>query len=132
MAEDLNRQLGQLVRRLRNEKELTQGQLADRVELTRTSITNIEKGRQALSVALMVKVARGLNADPVRLLEEALRAADGVAINSVNVPSEVAAGVASPELLGWVLDVLNEEGAPPGTDSEDERFPDGQPLHATA
>lgn len=121
MAEDLNLQLGQAVRRLRRDRELTQGQLADRVGLTRTSVTNIEKGRQALSVSLMVDLARSMGADPVQVLEEALRTADGVASRPVSVPVEVAAGVPSPELLGWVLDVLHQDGEPAadGTDHED-------------
>lgn len=70
-------------RKLRKPK-LTQQGLADLVALTRTSITNVEKGRQKLllhtladiAIALQVEPASLLpdsGAKPERLLEESLR-----------------------------------------------------------
>ncbi len=50
--------LGAQVRALRNAAGLTQGELADRIGLTRTSVTNIEAGRQGLDVRTLNAIAK--------------------------------------------------------------------------
>lgn len=123
-------QLGRAVRRLRRDRDLTQGQLADRVGLNRTSVTNIEKGSQALSVSLLVKLARSMDADPVQILQEALLAADEAAAGaSPLMPSEVETGVASPALRGWVLELLQDGEPDSGQDRpKDPRRAPGKAL----
>jgi transcriptional regulator with XRE-family HTH domain len=45
----------------RRRRRLTQGRLAAAVSVSRTSITNIEKGRQVVPVHLLAKLAQTLN-----------------------------------------------------------------------
>jgi transcriptional regulator with XRE-family HTH domain len=49
--------VGVRVRRLRSSRHLTQEQLAQHLSLARTSVTNIEAGRQPLSAYLMWRLA---------------------------------------------------------------------------
>lgn len=60
--------LGQRIREERIRHGLTQKDLADRVDLTRTSVTNIELGRQKLLVHTLVDIAEALNIAPGTLL----------------------------------------------------------------
>ena len=78
--------VGQRIRAAREKRGLSQEKLAERVDLTRTSITNIEKGRQKLLVhtlfllsdALAVPIIELIQApertDPVDAAEKALPA----------------------------------------------------------
>ena len=47
---DSRKRVGAFVRALRCTRQLTQAELAERVGLTRVSITNIEGGRQSLTL----------------------------------------------------------------------------------
>lgn len=53
--------VGRVVRRLRDQMGATQGELAERVGLSRTSITNIEIGRQRILFEDVWKLAIALN-----------------------------------------------------------------------
>lgn len=57
------------VRRLRRKLHIDQETLAERVGVTRSSISNIESSRQGVSLEMFFKLASALNQDPVRLLE---------------------------------------------------------------
>ena len=61
-------EFGKLVRRHRVRLKLTQDQLADRVGLSRTSITNIEKGRQKVLIHHLILLAESLQVSPEALL----------------------------------------------------------------
>lgn len=50
-------QLGLRIRKLRTEARMTQEELGHATSLTRTSITNIEKGRQPVQVHLLLQIA---------------------------------------------------------------------------
>lgn len=66
---DFYRELGARIASARKNKgNLTQAQLARAVGLSRTSITNVEKGRQSVLVHTLVEIARVLRADPRDLL----------------------------------------------------------------
>jgi DNA-binding XRE family transcriptional regulator len=54
--------------RLRRKPKLTQQALAKQVGLTRTSITNVEKGRQKFLLHTLTDIARALQVDPASLL----------------------------------------------------------------
>ena len=54
--------LGERVRALREKRHLTQEALADQVGLSRTSVTNIERGRQAVLVHQLLLFAKALDA----------------------------------------------------------------------
>jgi len=62
------REVGQNVRTKREQLGLTQEALASQVALTRTSITNIEKGRQKLLLHTFVDIAHALSVEPALLL----------------------------------------------------------------
>ncbi len=72
MAEnqEFYRELGRRIREAREKSHLTQEALAVEVSLTRTSVTNIEKGRQQLLVHTLVEISRALNVAPESLLPE--------------------------------------------------------------
>lgn len=56
--------------------KLTQQDLADKVGLTRTSVTNIEKGNQQVSLAMLYRFASALNVSPTDLLPDQRFAVD--------------------------------------------------------
>jgi transcriptional regulator with XRE-family HTH domain len=62
--------LGQRIREERIRHGLTQKDLADKVDLTRTSVTNIELGRQKLLVHTLVEIAEALDLVPGALLPQ--------------------------------------------------------------
>lgn len=68
MEDRLYRLFGSRVRALREEKNVTQDELAKLVDLSRTSITNIEKGRQRVLLHQMVGIAHALDAEPTQLI----------------------------------------------------------------
>jgi len=81
---------GSVGARIRDERErrnLSQEMLADRVGLTRTSITNIEKGRQKVLLHTLLEIARVLNLKPTRLLPDISR------LTRVDVPIGVSRNV---------------------------------------
>lgn len=55
--------IGRRIRHFREEADLKQGELAARVQLSRASITNIELGRQRLSIHQAYQLAEALNVD---------------------------------------------------------------------
>lgn len=68
MGDGLYVSLGKQVRLCREKAQLTQGELARRVGMTRTSITNIETGRQKVQLHTLYQVARAVNVSPQDLL----------------------------------------------------------------
>lgn len=71
--EDLYKAVGQRIRRIREERRLTQAELAELVSLTRASITNIEQGRQKLLLHTLYDIAAVLTVKPSDLLPEGRR-----------------------------------------------------------
>ena len=64
--------LGRLVRSLRQERGLTQIQLAKRAKLSRISIIAIESGgHRTVAVSTIRRLGRALDVDPVELFEVA-------------------------------------------------------------
>ena len=66
--EDFYREVGRRVRRARKARLLTQQALASLVSLTRTSITNIEKGRQKILLHTLADLAKALHVEYAALL----------------------------------------------------------------
>lgn len=60
--------LGENVRTVRNERQYTQEELAARVDISRTSITNLENGDQRLPVHNIVRLAGVLGVPLERLV----------------------------------------------------------------
>ena len=70
--------LGRRICLLRGEKRLTQRALADSVGLTRTSLTNIEKGRQKILAHTLVQLADKLSVSLPRLVPPVEKELDAV------------------------------------------------------
>lgn len=69
---DFYQAVGKLVLKARDDAGLTQELLAARVGLTRTSVTNIEKGRQKLLLHTLCQLAGALGVAPSSLLPSTL------------------------------------------------------------
>jgi transcriptional regulator with XRE-family HTH domain len=69
-SEQIYHQIGNLIRAKRRATRpmLTQEELAHRVHLKRTSITNIERGRQKLLVHTLFEIAAALDVAPSALI----------------------------------------------------------------
>lgn len=61
-------ELGKRLKRLRLEAKMTQGQLADRVGVLRTSITNMESGKQKPPLSTLYSLCLELGVEIVELL----------------------------------------------------------------
>lgn len=67
-------EIGKRIHRLRKEKGYNQGQLASGIGLTRTSIVNIERGRQCLTVEGLLKICAVLGCTPNDILPKTPKA----------------------------------------------------------
>lgn len=61
--------LGAEIRRLRNERDLTQEELADEAGLSSNYLSDVERGRRNITVGAMFAIAGGLGVDPHKLFE---------------------------------------------------------------
>lgn len=61
-------EVGRLVRSARNQAGLTQDILAERVALSRTSVTNIERGRQKMLLHTLRDIAEAVGIEASELL----------------------------------------------------------------
>jgi len=57
------------IRKLRNDREWSQEELADRTGLHRTYISHIENAKREISVETLCKVAKGLEVTPSDLMQ---------------------------------------------------------------
>lgn len=64
------KQFGEIIRRLRQQAELTQEELAFRAGMNVTYLSDIERGRSMPSLAIIIDLARGLEAHPSELLRD--------------------------------------------------------------
>ncbi len=102
------REVGSKIRaarlKLKEEKiVLTQEGLAGCVGLTRTSLVNIEKGRQKLLLHTFAEIAVALGVEPADLLPKKEQALNGLA---VNLPTSLA-----PEERGFIERAISTGGA---------------------
>ena len=63
-------EVGLLIKKVREDRGFTQNALASMVSLTRTSITNIEKGRQKILLHTLFDIAAALRVKPAELMPE--------------------------------------------------------------
>jgi len=85
--------LGARVRARRRELGLSQWQLAQALDLERTSITNLEKGVQRISAEALVQLARTLNLPPADLLPPEEPSRDVSQLLSAKAPRPVRAWI---------------------------------------
>lgn len=64
----LYKSIGKAVRSFREERQLTQSQLAESSDLTRTSIVHIEKGDQRIPIDRLYKIAEALQVQIMDIL----------------------------------------------------------------
>ena len=60
--------IGASIRKARDDHGLTQEKLAEKVGISRSSLTNIEIGRQRVQVHLLYRIADALECEPASLL----------------------------------------------------------------
>lgn len=60
--------MGHLIRARRKDTDLTQEELAERIGLTRTSINNIEQGKQRIQIHTLYAIAQALSVSPLTFL----------------------------------------------------------------
>lgn len=107
-------QFGKLVRNHRSRHKLTQSQIADRVGLKRTSITNIEKGRQKILLHQLFQFADALKVNPEHLLPRGARQE-----NARLIDDKLPKGLREPE-KDWVRRVVGSS-AQEGVSHEGEK-----------
>jgi transcriptional regulator with XRE-family HTH domain len=89
--------LGRNIRTARLKERLTQAALAASVGMTRTSITNIETGRQPIHVHTLAEIVRVLNSSYAKLLPRSPNQTDEAVEKLTNL---------SPEEKKWVSRVI--------------------------
>jgi len=62
-------QLGKRIRALREERKISQEELADRADIHRNYISQIEGGKRNVSFYYVVKIARALQVSPSKLID---------------------------------------------------------------
>lgn len=78
MIDPVYARIGAVLRRRRDEVGMTQATLATRLGLSRTSVTNVERGRQPLAVHQLILASQALSLDPGHLLNEVVAAGPDV------------------------------------------------------
>lgn len=68
---------GHMLRTARRAAGLSQQELGDRVRLSRTSITNIERGSQPVALHTFIRLASAVGVSPSDLLPKTLTDGDG-------------------------------------------------------
>jgi transcriptional regulator with XRE-family HTH domain len=85
-SERLYTAIGRRIRRARTAYGMTQDALATRIEASRTTITNIEKGTQAATVHQLWSIAEVLGVSVIDLLPEKSEVATDARIKGVSAP----------------------------------------------
>jgi transcriptional regulator with XRE-family HTH domain len=76
--------VGSNVRSKRTESGMSQSMLANRIGFTRSSVANLEAGRQRIALHLFVKIEQALDCQPGDLLPSGLPAAGEDLLSEVN------------------------------------------------
>jgi len=95
------RQFGEKLHDVRSERQLSQAYVAEHIGLSRTSISNIEHGRQRIALHLVYLLAEAIRADPLALLPPA-------AVSEGVVPTRDLSGLGEREKK-FVTDVVSEQ-----------------------
>ena len=103
----LRRAFGRNLYNARDKKGLTQEKLAQLANLKRTSVTNIEKGRQSISLPALYDLARALDMEVHDLLPTNRQLLD-VASSEARIPS--ATDKERADVLHWV-DTVTSSGS---------------------
>ena len=66
------KQIGENIKKLRIEKNISQEKLAELADLDRTYVHSIEKGDRNISVEVLLKLAQGLKVEITEILKDLL------------------------------------------------------------
>lgn len=103
----LYKEFGRGLKKARRDADLTQKQVADRVGLTRTSITNIERGNQHIALHQLFLLAAAVGRQPDELLPD-----DEVALEELLSPKAMRAlAEEDEEGRDFAVRVLRKSGA---------------------
>ncbi|MFG6096994.1 helix-turn-helix transcriptional regulator [Leptothoe sp. ISB3NOV94-8A] len=91
--------LGKKIRAVREERKLTQEALASLLGITRTSVTNIEKGRQKMFLHTFLEIAKVLGISPDELMPS---------IQYASSLEDVLKEQLNQKELNWVQEAMNE------------------------
>jgi transcriptional regulator with XRE-family HTH domain len=103
-------EVGGRIKAARGRLALTQGELGARVGLTRTSVTNIEAGRQKLLLHTLYRMAEVLQVPVVDLLPELTRGTD----DRTDV-ARALSGALTPAEQEWIVSVATAPAPAPET-----------------
>ena len=67
--EDMRQVVARNLRRIRQDRSLTQEELSFRAEVDRSYISQLENGQYAASVEMLAKLAKALNVEPAAFFE---------------------------------------------------------------
>ncbi len=98
-------EFGKRVKAARQAAKVSQEKLADAVGLNRTSITNIESGRQHIPLHSLFLLAEALNVHPTKLLPDQIHSME---IDPATEKAIQAIGL-SDEVKNWLHSVLNAD-----------------------
>lgn len=102
--------LGKRIRQARDERNISQGEMARAVGLSRTSITNIEKGRQPIQVHVLMKIAETLSVNLNALLADKQFRNDKEKKTNLRKYKQ--------PVREWVADIIGTEPAPKDLDNK--------------
>lgn len=94
----LYKEFGRLLREKRSGEKLTQQAVADRVGLSRTSVTNIELGKQHIPLHMLFEFASAVNASPDQLLPKKTFASQ----DSERLSAAIEELTVDDKLKGWI------------------------------
>lgn len=110
MPDQFLAEFGATVRRLREAQGMTQAELAQRVGLGRTSMTNLERGNQNPSLTVLPLIAQGLGVSLSKLISE-------VDLYSGSLGHDIlAAHVHDDALRSWVSRVIEPDASGASTE----------------
>ena len=101
--ESINKAFGARLGAERKKSLLTQEELSRRVGIGRTTIANIERGRQSVSVPLLYRLASALGVAPEGLLPQGVETG-----SSDDGPGSSEKSALSERQSTWVKDILQE------------------------
>jgi transcriptional regulator with XRE-family HTH domain len=108
-VERLYKEFGRRLRDLRKAAGLSQLALAERVGLSRTSITNIELGRQHIPLHVLYPLASALGAPPAQLLPDkdfSIPEKTGVVVDLLSIRQELEKHGLGDEDKKWIERVV--------------------------
>ena len=97
---DVYFQVGERIRKARIAAGLTQASLANKISLSRTSVTNIERGRQPVSLHTLYSIASVLKIKIADLLPDNKDGPDAIA--RINIPENL-----DPHEQAWIETLIS-------------------------